>query len=114
MQFIYDGQNQARPLRFIEGPLSRFDGLALLIGYGEKKALTRRRLIPLLRKALQFAKNNEVKAISLDFKELRALAPKAVKDTDLAQLCAEAFMMANYEHTAYKTISKNKSVETVQ
>jgi leucyl aminopeptidase len=88
----------------------------MLVGYGEKKALTRRRLITALRRALQFARANEAKAIQIDFKELRALAPKAIPDADLAQLCAEAFVMANYEHTAYKTAPKGgfKSVDTVE
>ena len=116
MQFVFEGQNEFRPLRFIEGPLSRFDGLSMLIGYGDKKALTRRKLIIVLRKALQFARNNEAKAVSIDFKELRALAPKAIEDADLAQLCAEAFVMADYEHTKYRTAPKNgfKSVDTVE
>lgn len=120
MQFSFDtkGETQAgyRPLRFIEGPLSRFDGLAMLVGYGDKKILTPRKLIPLLRKALQFAKQNEARAISVDFKELRALAPKAISDAHLAQTIAEAFVMANYEHTAYKSAPKGgfKSVELVE
>jgi leucyl aminopeptidase len=116
MQFLFDDQSEARPLRFIEGPLCRFDGLSMLVGYGEKKALTPRRLIVVLRKALRFARTNEAKAISIDFKELRALAPKALSDADLAQMCAEAFVMANYEYTAYKTAPKSgfKSVDIVE
>ncbi|MBP7770523.1 MAG: leucyl aminopeptidase family protein [Candidatus Pacebacteria bacterium] len=116
MQFVFEGENGYRPLRFIEGPLSRFDGLAMLIGYGDKKNLTRRKLIPLLRRALQFARNNEAKNITIDFKELRALAPKAIADADLAQMTAEAFVMANYEYTAHKTAPKNgfKSVDMVE
>lgn len=116
MQFIFEGENDYRPLRFIEGSLSRFDGPSLLVGYGDKKSLTRRRLIVVLRRALQFARTNEVKAISIDFKELRALAPKGIEDADLAQMCAEAFVMADYEHTAYRTAPKNgfKSVDMVE
>ncbi len=116
MQFVFDGTNEFRPLRFIEGPLSRFDGLSMLAGYGDKKPLTRRRLIVFLRKALRFARANEARAVSIDFKELRALAPKAIDDADLAQLCAEAFVMADYEHTAYKAAPKGGflSVDTVE
>lgn len=115
MQFIFEDQAGYRPLRFIEGPLSRFDGLSILIGYGDKKALTQRKLIPLLRRAVQFAKQNEVKAFSLDFKELRSFAPKAIDDARLAQLMAEAFVMANYEHTSYKSAPKDgfKTISTV-
>lgn len=120
MQFVFDtkGDTQPgyRPLRFIEGPLSRFDGLSILVGYGDKKALTQRKLTPLLRKAVQFAKQNEIKSFSIDYKELRALAPKAIGDAQLAQTIAEAFVMANYEHTAYKTAPKggHKSVDVVE
>jgi len=116
MQFIFNDSNAPlRPLRFIEGPLCRFDGLSLLVGYGDKKALTQRKLIVLLRKATQFAKQNEVRGMSLDYKELRALAPKALADTDLAQLCAEAFVMANYEPNTYKTAPKGgfRAIDTV-
>ncbi len=116
MQFLFETEPTGRPLGFIEGPLSRFDGLTMLVGYGDKKGLTRRKLIPMLRKALQFAKQNEAKSISIDFKELRALAPKAVSDADLAELTAEAFVMANYEYTTHKTAPKGgfKSVDIVE
>ena len=71
MQFVFEGTHEYRPLRFIEGPLSRFDGITMLVGYGDKKNLTRRKLIPTLRKALQFARNNEAKAISFPASEKR-------------------------------------------
>ncbi|HEY4502027.1 MAG TPA: leucyl aminopeptidase family protein [Candidatus Paceibacterota bacterium] len=116
MQFIFDDSNTTlRPLRFIEGPLCRFDGLSMLIGYGDKKTLTQRKLIVVLRKAVQFAKQNEVRGISLDFKDLRAISPKTLSDTGVAQLAAEAFVMANYEPTTYKTAPKEgfKAVDSV-
>ena len=116
MQFVYEQDTTRRPLGFIEGPLSRFDGLSVLIGYGDKKALTQRKLIPLLRKVVQFAKQNGVKAFSLDFKDLRTIAPKTIDDATLAQLMAEAFVMADYEHTSYKTAHKDsfKHVDVVE
>ncbi len=113
MEFIFEGQksqNTLRPLRFIEGPLNRFDGASLLIGYGpfdsaqgkQPKALPRRKAIMLMRKAASFAKQNQIKAFEIDFKEIRTLAAKDVSDTELAELVAEAFIMVNYEHIAYK------------
>lgn len=116
MQFSYTNSPSNTPLKLINGSVSRFDGQVLSLGIGDKKALTQRRLIPALRKAVMFAKQNEVKAFSLDFKDLRAIALKAISDTDLAQLCAEAFVMANYEHTAYKSAPKGgfKKVDTVE
>lgn len=115
MQFSYDNGAQYRPLGFIEGLTSRFDGQALYVGAGDKKAITRRKLIPLLRRAVQFAKQNEVRAVSIDFKEIRGFAPKAVNDTDLAQLVAEALTMADYEYTAHKSAPKGgfKKVDQV-
>lgn len=115
MQFVYERQDTLTPLHFIEGSVSRFDGSALYLGVGEKKAITRRKLIPLLRKAVQLAKQHELRSFSTDFKELRALAPKTLGDADLAQLTAEAFVMANYEYTAYKSAPKGgfKTVEAI-
>ena len=114
MEFIFDGQdsqnspkNIARTLRFIEGPLNRFDGTSLLVGYdpldsAQGKTLPRRKAIMLMRKAASFAKQNHIQAFEIDFKEIRALVAKDISDADLSELIAEAFMMADYEHVAYK------------
>ncbi len=116
MQFSYTNTASNTLLRLAEGSISRFDGQTLTLGVGDKKTLTQRKLIPLLRRAVQFAKQNEVKAFSIDFKELRSFAPKAIDDADLAQLCAEAFVMANYEHTTYKSAPKGgfKTIDLVE
>jgi leucyl aminopeptidase len=113
MEFIFPAQNSqnsptniARPLRFIEGPLNRFDGASLLVGYGSAKALPRRKAIMLMRKAASFAKQNQIKAFEIDFKEIRTLAAKDITDAELAELIAEAFMMVDYEHVAYKHAPK--------
>ena len=109
MEFIFEGpksQNTLRPLRFIEGPLNRFDGASLLVGYGTAKALPRRKAIMLMRKAASFAKQNQIKAFEIDFKEIRTLAAKDISDAELAELIAEAFMMVDYEHVAYKHAPK--------
>jgi len=117
MEFIFEGpksQNTLRQLHFIEGPLNRFDGMSLLVGYRpfdsaqgkQPKALPRRKALMLMRKAASFAKQNQVKAFEIDFKEIRALAAKDITDAGLAQLVAEAFEMVNYEPTTYKTPPK--------
>ncbi len=118
MEFTFEGQgelNTLRPLRFIEGPLNRFDGMSLVVGFGDKKALPRRKAVMLMRKAASFAKQNQVKTFEIDFKEIRTLAAKDISDADLAQLVAEAFVMVNYEHTAYKNPPKEgfMFIETV-
>lgn len=118
MEFIFEGQegqNTLRTLRFIEGPLNRFDGLSLVVGYGDKKALPRRKAVMLMRKAASFAKQNQIKAFEIDFKEVRTLASKELGDADLAQLIAEAFSMVDYEPTSYKTPPKEGfiKIETI-
>jgi len=115
--------NLHRKLGFIEGPLNRFDGLSLVIGYSpvdsaqgkQPKALPRRKVIMLMRKAASFAKQNQVKAFQIDFKEIRALASKDISDADLGQLIAEAFVMVSYEPNTYKTPPKDGfiQIETV-
>lgn len=108
------GHKSLAELTFIEGSVSRFDGQTLSLAVGERKALTRRRLILLMRKVVRTAKQYEVQSLSIDFKELRALAPKAIEDADLAQLCAEAFAMAAYEHDTYKTTNGTKKVGEIE
>ncbi len=109
MEFTFDGQKGFRNMGFIEGPLSRFDGLNLLIGtgwdskQGRQKPLTRRKFTMLMRKALSFAKQNHVREFAIDFKQVRALAPKEMSEPEVAETVATAFEMTNYEHRSYKT-----------
>jgi leucyl aminopeptidase len=94
---------------FIEGPLSRFDGLNLLVGTGSnpkegrQKPLSQRKFIMLMRKALSFAKQNQVREFAVDFKQIKALAPKELPEPKVAEIIATAFEMTNYEHRSYKT-----------
>lgn len=103
MEFTFEGKNTFRNMGFIEGPLCRFDGLNVLVGYGPKKPLTARKFTILMRKAVQFAKQNRLKSFAVDFKQVRTFAPKIMHDADVAEAIAVAFMMANYEHNTYKT-----------
>jgi leucyl aminopeptidase len=109
MEFTFDGQKGFRNMGFIEGPLSRFDGLNLLVGtgwdpkLGKQKALTRRKFTMLMRKALSFAKQNQVREFAIDFKQIKALAPKEMSEPEVAETVATAFEMTNYEHRSYKT-----------
>lgn len=103
MEFSFEGQKGFRNLGFIEGPLSRFDGLNLVVGYGDKKPLTARKFTMLMRKALSFAKQNHVREFAIDFKQIKALAPKSLTDAKVAEIVAVAFHMTNYEHRSYKS-----------
>lgn len=100
----------------IEGSLNRFDGKTLSIGYGSAKPLSRRKFVLFTRKIVNVAKANRIKAIDVDFKELKALAPKELSDYEAAKITATSFMMANYEHTTYKRTPKDgfASVDTMR
>jgi len=110
MEFSFDSQKGFRNLGFIEGPLSRFDGLNLLVGtgwdpkQGKQKPLNQRKFTTLMRKALSFAKQNQVREFAIDFKQIKSLAPKNLTEPKIAEIIATAFVMTNYEHRSYKTI----------
>jgi leucyl aminopeptidase len=109
MEFTFDAGRGYRNLGFIEGPLSRFDGLNLLVGtgwdlkQGKQKPLTQRKFTMLMRKALYFAKQNNVREFCIDFKNIKLLAPKELAEPKIAEIIATAFVMTNYEHRSYKT-----------
>jgi leucyl aminopeptidase len=117
MEFTFDAQKGFRNLGFIEGPLSRFDGLNLLVGtgtpidkaqgkgpkLGKQKPLNQRKFTMLMRKALNFAKQNHVREFAIDFKQIKTLAPKDLTEPNIAEIIATAFLMTNYEHRSYKT-----------
>lgn len=102
MQFIPAPKKGFIPVRFIEGALSRYSGKELLVSYGEKKSLPRRKLILFLRKVVSVAKQNRLKTLDINWKDIRALASKDIPDPMLGKLAGEAFVMADYEHVMYK------------
>ncbi|MES2203566.1 MAG: leucyl aminopeptidase [Patescibacteria group bacterium] len=107
MQFTPKAKKGHIPVRFVEGNLSKFTGTRLDIAYGSATPLVRRKYVLLMRKVVNFAKANKVKNIDINFKDLRALAPKSWSDEEVGRVAATAFVMADYEHTAYKTKPKD-------
>lgn len=93
-------------VKFIKGALNRFDGKLLSVGYGDAKPLTRRKFVIFARKVVATAKENKIPTIVIDFKDLRPLAPKNLSDNEAGKVTATAFVMANYEHSIYKTKEK--------
>ncbi len=74
---------------------------ALIVGYGPEKApTTRRRLIPLVRKAARLAKEHSLKNISLD---LSALPDAGLTSSELARLIATEVLLADFEFVRFKT-----------
>ncbi len=109
MKFEPKAGRGAVKIRLIPGSLERFDGKTLSVGYGEIKGdafLNRRKFVLLMRKVVATAKQNKIKSISVDFKDIHALAPKGMGDYELGRVAGTAFVMADYEHTTYKTKPK--------
>ncbi len=106
MEFIPAPKKGFIAVEFIEGTLSRYTGKELLVGYGDTKPLSHRKLILFLRKVISVAKQNRLTLLNINFKDILALAPKDISDRDLGALAGEAFVMADYEYTAHKTKPK--------
>ncbi len=102
-------------IEFIEGSLNRFDGKTLSIAYGDKKPLTRRKFVLLMRKVVATAKQNKLSTINIDHKDIKSLAPKEMGDYEVGRIAGTAFVMADYEHNTYKTKPKDgwKNVDVV-
>ena len=117
--FVQAVPTGATPVRLISGSLNRFverDGASSLeVGYGSKKPLSQRKMTILLRKIIVVSKQNKLKSISLDWKEIRSLADKSVQDKKLGEIAAVAFGMANFDFNIYKSEPKEgfDSVEDI-
>lgn len=106
MEFIPKPRKGFIGVRFVEGSLNTFTGKELRIAYGEKKSLSRRKLILLMRKVVATARQNRIKNLDINWKDIRAFVPKDISNHDLGELSAVAFVMADYEHVAYKAKPK--------
>jgi leucyl aminopeptidase len=84
------------------------------IAVGKSDDVTRRKLISLARKAVRLAKDYKIKVLSVSFKDFQ-FRKAEIDDYRLGRLLAEAFEMANYEFTKYKTPPKEgfSKVETI-
>src|SRR3989344_4415353 len=94
-------------VRFVEGSLGRFDGKVLSVAYGEKKPLNRRKFVLLMRKVVAQAKQNRIKSLVIDYKDIKGFAPKDMGDYEAGRVAGTAFVMADYEHVSYKTKPKD-------
>ena len=115
MKFRPTTEKNSINIAFVEGSLNRFDGKTLSVAYGDKKPLTRRKFVLFARKIVATAKQNRIKSITVDFKDLKSLAPKDFSDMEVAKVSAISFVMADYEHNTYKKKPKDgfPSVEVV-
>ncbi len=115
MKFESKAGRRAVKIHLISGSLGRFDGKVLSVSYGDKKPLSNRGFLMVMRKIVATAKANKIKAIEVDFKDIKALAPKNFSDNEIGRVAGTAFVMADYEHTTYKTKPKEgwNTVEVV-
>ncbi len=115
MKFQPKAERGAVKIKFIKGFLSRFDGKTLSVGCGDpstllragKTHLTRRKFVLQMRKVISLAKQNKIRSVAVDFKDIKALAPKDFTDNEAGKITAIAFVMAGYEHNTYKTKAKD-------
>src|SRR4051812_2040322 len=102
-------------IEFIEGSLNRFDGKTLSVAYGDKKPLSRRKFVLQMRKVIASAKANKLSTITINYKDIKSLAPKEMGEYEVGRVAGTAFVMADYEHNTYKTKPKDgwKNIELV-
>ncbi|MDP4020839.1 MAG: leucyl aminopeptidase family protein [Candidatus Adlerbacteria bacterium] len=121
--FVQESPTAATKISLISGQISRFveksGGTELHIGYGSsaswRKPLSQRKITLLLRKIVTVAKQNKLKSIVLDWKELRALTDRKVTDKKLGEVAAVAWAMADFDFNIYKEEPKDgfDSVEEI-
>ncbi len=114
MKFQDKAEKGAVKIKFITGSLELFDGKILSISHKDAKPLSRRGFVMLMRKVVATAKANKVKSITIDYANLKSLAPKDMADYEAGRVAGTAFVMADYEHNTYKTKPKEgwNTIET--
>src|SRR3989344_163374 len=106
MKFQPKAGRGAIKIRLIPGSLERFDGKTLSVPYGDKKPLSNRGFLMVMRKIIATAKANKIKSVAVSFNDLKSLAPKDMGDYEIGRVAGTAFVMADYEHNTYKTKPK--------
>src|SRR3989344_5226437 len=81
----------------------------LAIGIGPRKEMTHRKLILVLRQIIATAKAHKIAGLELEIKDFR-FEHLTHTPTELGELMATNFEMANYEFSLYKTTGKEKRV----
>lgn len=93
---------EGREVKFVEKNNVSF----LRVGFGNDKELSRRKTILFARKIVNLAKQHRVKTLTLAWKDIRSIVTKEVPDTQLGEILAIAFLMADFEFVALKTPPK--------
>jgi leucyl aminopeptidase len=95
-------------VRLVEGGKTRLvvrEGIETLeVATKKRKDITRRRFIVLCRSIIQTGKQHKAKKVALELEQLSFPQLKSVPLHKLASIIAQAFEMANFEYTAYKSM----------
>jgi len=79
--------------------------LKIRIGIGKPDSMNRRKTVTIARKAVKLAREHKISAIAVSFADFR-FKNGETDEYELGRLLGEAFEMANYEFTKYKTPPK--------
>src|SRR3989344_5340591 len=98
MKFQSKARNGAVVVRFVEGSLGRFSakggsasgGDILQVAYGDTKPLNRRKFVLLMRKVVAQAKQNRIKSLVIDYKDIKSFAPKDMGDYEAWRVAGTA------------------------
>ncbi len=107
MQFQPKAAKGALQISLIPGSQTLYDRKTLSVGFGEQKPLSRRKFLLIMRKVVSVAKQHKAKATAIEYADIKALAPKDFSDYEVGRIAGTAFVMADYEHTTYKTKPKD-------
>jgi hypothetical protein len=77
----------------------------LNIGIGKPDKLNRRKFILLCRQVVTLAKTHKIKELNIQFSDFKFESLK-IPETEMAEIMATAFEMANFEFTELKTPPK--------
>lgn len=111
MEFRPNADKKATFIRFVEGSLCKFvekqGKTELHIGTPKDRPLSQRKFILLMRKVIATAKQNRLSSITLDWKDIRSLAPQELSDAQVGEIAGTAFVMADFEFNKYKKKPKD-------
>lgn len=106
MQFQPKAPRGSVAVALIEGAVTRFDGKTLSVPCGKAEHLSNRKFVIIMRKIVAIAKAHKLSALAVSYADIKALAPKEYSDYEIGRVAGTAFVMADYEHTTYKTKPK--------
>lgn len=118
MKFLYTSPKAGTPvIDLVDGDTTKLvedskGNQTIRLGVGKSAAMTRRKLISAIRKAVRLAREHKLANVAFTPTDLRFPATADITDTELGRLFAENVVLANYEFTRYKK-SEYKGLENI-